>query len=53
MSQNRLISVCDRALRGSPWEHRVAFRNENRPYENMNITDIKGLTDAEISTLKA
>ncbi len=24
-----------------------------RPYENMNITGIKGLTDAEISTLKA
>ncbi|NJM18363.1 MAG: NACHT domain-containing protein [Richelia sp. SM1_7_0] len=25
----------------------------DRPYENMNITGIKGLTDAEISTLKA
>jgi predicted NACHT family NTPase len=24
-----------------------------RPYENMNITGVKGLTDAEISTLKA
>jgi predicted NACHT family NTPase len=25
----------------------------DRPYENMNITGVKGLTDAEISTLKA
>jgi WD40 repeat protein len=25
----------------------------DRPYENMNITSVKGLTDAEISTLKA
>jgi hypothetical protein len=32
---------------------RVASRNGNRPYENMNITGVKGLTDAEISTLKA
>jgi hypothetical protein len=24
----------------------------NRPYENMNITGVKGLTDTEISTLK-
>jgi hypothetical protein len=32
---------------------RVASRNENRPDENMNITGVKGLTDAEIATLKA
>ena len=25
----------------------------DRPYENMNITGVKGLTDAEIATLKA
>jgi hypothetical protein len=25
----------------------------DRPYENMNITGVKGLTDVEISTLKA
>ncbi len=28
------------------------FRHK-RPYENMNVTGVKGLTDAEISTLKA
>jgi hypothetical protein len=32
---------------------RIAYRNENRPDENMNITGVKGLTDAEIATLKA
>ncbi|NMG22200.1 hypothetical protein [Brasilonema bromeliae] len=25
----------------------------DRPYENMNITGVKGLADAEITTLKA
>ncbi|MBW4476502.1 MAG: hypothetical protein KME54_06420 [Tolypothrix brevis GSE-NOS-MK-07-07A] len=25
----------------------------DRPYENMNIIGVKGLTDAEIATLKA
>jgi hypothetical protein len=37
------VELCDR----------VTSRNDNHPYENMNITGIKGLTDAEISTLKA
>jgi hypothetical protein len=32
---------------------RVASRNENRPYENMNIAGVKSLTDTEIATLKA
>ncbi|BAZ37550.1 WD repeat-containing protein [Calothrix sp. NIES-4101] len=32
---------------------RLRSISKNRPYENMNITGVKGLTDAEISTLKA
>ncbi|BAZ37549.1 WD-40 repeat protein [Calothrix sp. NIES-4101] len=31
----------------------VKTLRSDRPYENMNITGVKGLTDAEISTLKA
>jgi hypothetical protein len=29
------------------------LRERERPYENMNITGITGLTEAEITTLKA
>ncbi|NJL64962.1 MAG: WD40 repeat domain-containing protein, partial [Methylacidiphilales bacterium] len=54
---NKILSSCGEDGTIKIWDIETGeclkTLKSDRPYENMNITGIKGLTDAEISTLKA
>jgi hypothetical protein len=50
--RSRGLELCD-ILSAIALSRIMRYIKCDRPYENMNITGVKGLTDAEITTLKA